>query len=116
MNDQQHPQRRAEDVCVAHSGNEARAKLMLWLMGILIALMISTGGSMIVMMLGVKTDIAVLTTNQVVTSVKFQAAETERMQLKNEMDQLLKRLDRLEEYEYGHVEHSPKTGSTIRVK
>lgn len=97
--------RREEDVCLAHSGNENRAKLMLALLLILITMMTGMGGSMMVKLSDVKTDLATLTAGQIAVSYRFEVASESRQEIKEHIGDLHRRLSVLERWESGHGDH-----------
>jgi len=105
--------RREEDVCLAHSGNENRAKLMLALLILLIGLLTTMGGSMMMTLTDVKTNVATITANQAAVTYRFEVGEASRSEIKETMRDIHRRVTLLEKFEYGHVE---KYASPILTK
>lgn len=65
--------------CNEHSGMESRQKLLIWMLGILIAVLVTVGGAQINMMMAIGSDVAVIQSR--LTDLDYRYASSERMRV-----------------------------------
>lgn len=80
--------------CPEHSGMKGGQKLIIWLVGLLIALLISVGGAQLNMLTSLSSDMAVVQTK--LAELDYRYASSERMRLMEQEIATLKVLCRIQ--------------------